>query len=136
MVIKMDTKLISEIVKIVSASSLTSLEVEEGDLKLKITNKPGEADASATTVPNSEIKTFGHIISSPIVGVFHGLSKAGGEDIKVGDSVKKGDRLCVIEAMKIMNDLESDVDGVITEIFVKDGDTLEYGQRIFEIEEK
>ncbi len=131
----MDTNLISEIVKIVSASSLTSLEVEEGDLKLKITNKPGETAVAVSDAPQTGIKTYGHIITSPIVGVFHGLSKTGGTDVAVGDSVKKGDRLCVIEAMKIMNDLECDTDGVITEIFVSEGDTLEYGQRIFSIEE-
>lgn len=133
---QMDTKLIQEIVKIVSASSLTSLEVEEGDLKLKITNNPGKQVTAVIPEVNTEIKTYGHVITSPVVGVFHGLSKTGGNDLAVGDSVKVGDRLCVIEAMKIMNDLECDVDGVITEIFVSDGDMLEYGQRIFSIEEE
>lgn len=141
----MDTKLISELIKMVSHSSLTSLEVEEGSLKVKITNEPFTANAAAVAAPKmpvagqmeqaAEAAPSGHIIKSPIVGIFHGLSKTGKTDLTAGDLVKKGDVLCVVEAMKLMNEVESDAAGEITDVLVKEGQQVEYGQPLFQIRE-
>lgn len=73
-------------------------------------------------------------IKSPIVGTFYSASGPDTEDfVKAGDSVKKGQTLCIIEAMKLMNDIESEYDGIVTEILVKNQQMVEYGQPLFKI---
>lgn len=132
----MDTNLISELIKMVSNSSLTSLEVEEGSLKVKITNQPAAGTVVQSMQEGVEETTEaprGHLIKSPIVGIFYGLGKTGKQDLQVGDTVNVGDVLCVVEAMKLMNEVESDASGEITQILVTEGQQVEYGQPLFEI---
>lgn len=72
-------------------------------------------------------------IKSPIVGIFHSLESMGKGSLKVGDKVKKGDVVCIIEAMKLMNEVESSCDGEVVEICVNDGDHVEYGQVLIKL---
>lgn len=84
--------------------------------------------------PYEDIKEKGNIISSPMVGTFYLKPSPNAEPyVKVGQRVKKGDVVCIIEAMKLMNEIEAECDGVIEEILVKDGDSVEYGKPLFRI---
>ncbi len=87
-----------------------------------------EKDASAEKEPD------GRVITAPIVGTFY-QSAAPGEEpfVKPGDQVKAGDVVCIIEAMKFMNEVNSEISGTITEILVNDGDFVEYGQELFRV---
>lgn len=88
---------------------------------------------SANTVENTSVT--GHTITSPLVGTFYSAPSPDAPSfVKVGDSVKKGQVVGIIEAMKLMNELESDVDGVIKEILINDGDVVEFGQPLFILE--
>lgn len=83
-----------------------------------------------------EKKVEGKEVKSPIVGTFYSAAGSGEEDfVKIGDKVKKGQVLCIIEAMKLMNEIESDFDGEIVEILAKNGQMIEYGQPLFVIKE-
>lgn len=81
-------------------------------------------------------EVLGTIITSPMVGTFYESPSPDSESfVKLGDNVKKGQTLCIIEAMKLMNEIESDVSGEVIEILVKDGDMVEYGTPLFKIKE-
>ena len=93
---------------------------------------PADAEASAAVSAESEVK--GNVVKSPLVGTFYA---APAEDanpfVKVGDSVKEGQVLAIVEAMKLMNEIESDFTGTVTEILVENGQAVEYGQPLFVI---
>lgn len=81
-----------------------------------------------------ENKTEGNYITSPMVGTFYSKSSPDAQPfVEVGDSVKKGDVLCIIEAMKLMNEIEAEQDGVIAEVLVKDGEMVDYAKPLFRI---
>ena len=83
---------------------------------------------------NSEDKNEGKIVKSPMVGTFYlKPSPTSNPYVEIGKVVKKGDTLCIIEAMKLMNEIECEYDGKITEIFIKDGEPVEYGSKLFAI---
>ena len=88
-----------------------------------------------TTEPIAEVKEKeGVYVKSPAVGVFYAAPSPDSKPfVAVGDTVHKGDTLCIIEAMKLMNEIESDFDGTVTEILVKNGQAVEYGQPLFRI---
>lgn len=133
-----------ELIKEVSKSNLTSFSYEEGNVKVSF-KKQGKETAStvvtesAETVPvliedkKTETKS-GVLVESPLVGTFYAAPE---EDAKafvsVGDSVKKGQVLAIIEAMKLMNEIEAECDGVIEEVLVANGEVVEYGQPLFRI---
>ena len=160
----MDYKGIQEIIKTMSNSELTSLEIETNDMK--ITMKKGEVldsisreDVMAVTTLNNhkeEVKNLENIveeeetietvqqgkvedenltiIESPIVGTFYTAPSPDEEDFVVfGSKVKKGDTLCIIEAMKLMNEIEAEEDCEIVEILVKNEEMVEYGQPLFKV---
>lgn len=160
----MDYKGIQEIIKTMSNSELTSLEIETNDMK--ITMKKGEVldsisreDVMAVTMLNNhkeEVKNLENIveeeatieavqqgkvedenltiIESPIVGTFYTAPSPDEEDFVVfGSKVKKGDTLCIIEAMKLMNEIEAEEDCEIVEILVKNEEMVEYGQPLFKV---
>jgi len=90
----------------------------------------GDSAANAPAAPVS-----GHIAKSPMVGTFYRSSTPGGKPfVEVGSVVKEGETICIIEAMKILNEIEADHSGTVTQILVKDGQAVEYGQSIFVIE--
>lgn len=144
------------LIKAVSESELTGLKYEESGVKLHLTKKQEKvhvvtaeaagmtttAVAPVTVLPGEmpvqteavTAETAGNVIESPLVGTFY---TAPSEDapafVSVGDSVKKGQKLAIVEAMKLMNEIESDYDGVIAEILVENGQPVEYGQPLFRI---
>ena len=152
----MDYASIKELIGIINSSDLTNFEMEFDGVSLKM-SKDNNVSAPKTTTTKeikaveaskleyiSESKTEkvveevevkgGTYVNSPIVGTFY--TSAGSEKpafVKVGDKVKKGDVLCIIEAMKIMNEIQSEVDGKIVEVLVSNEQMVEYGQKLFRI---
>ena len=131
-------------------SDLTELEIETQDLKLRM-GRPGvgtvvthsvapptapQPASPASVQPTAEQTSANgaNNFKSPMVGTFY--RKPSPDDaafVQVGDHVNKGDILCIIEAMKVMNEIQADISGEITEIFAEDGDSVEYGQPLFSI---
>jgi len=136
----MDLKKIFEIVERIENSSLTKFEYSEDNTRIVLEKNAAQAVTVSENpvikenIPK-EVKTQGKVVKSPIVGTFY--SKATPESeafVSIGDRVKKGDILCIIEAMKLFNDVQSDFDGVIKEILVKDGDMVAYDQNFMIVE--
>lgn len=131
---------IIKLIKTVSESALTSFEYEEegSRLSLQINRNVVHRDTpeSVPVQSNPELKqpegscsTNNLVISSPMVGTFYAAKSEGSEPyISVGDVVKKGQIIGIVEAMKLMNEIESEYDGVVKEILVKNKDMIEYGQ--------
>ena len=131
------------LIKTVSDSKLTDLKYEENGMKLHLVKKQGcvpaetvqpapaaEMSAPAEAVPEPE----GRIMKSPLVGVFYAAPAEDAESfVSVGDVVKKGQTMAIIEAMKLMNEIECEFDGTLEEIFVANGQPVEYGQPLFRI---
>ena len=102
---------------------------------VKLENKESENVEVEKEIVKEEISKKGNIVKSPMVGTFYiKPSPTSKPYVEVGTEVKIGDTLCIIEAMKLMNEIESEYDGKITEILVKDGDVVEYGTPLFKIE--
>lgn len=118
---------------------LTGLEVKEnvGVVRLERAGAAAPAASAAAAKPvaaQSPAPSAGLLIRSPMVGVFYAAPTEDSEPfIKEGDHVRKGDTLCVIEAMKLMNEIPAEQDGVITGILAKNGQTVEYGTPLFQI---
>lgn len=131
------------LIKTVSDSKLTDLKYEEDGVKLHLTKKRGIVSAEtvhktvvAETVSASETMTEpeGKIMNSPLVGVFYTAPAEDAENfVSVGDAVKKGQTMAIIEAMKLMNEIESEYDGVVEAILVNNEDVVEYNQPLFRI---
>lgn len=151
----MDYKAIEQLIKTAGESGLTFLEIETEGIKITM-KKGGEEttqnleaikpeEVSEVTAEKEEAKEVKeaqktvedkNIVSvvSPIVGTFYSSSSPETEDfVSVGSKVKKGQTLCIIEAMKLMNEIEAEVDGEIVEILVENEQMVEYGQEIFKI---
>lgn len=139
---------IRELAKIVTEYHLESIEVESRDMKSKIkitapVHSGGEVQTAAPAAftapsPASPAPQTGRPgakeIPSPMVGVFYAAPSPDAEPfVRVGDHVKRGDVLCIIEAMKLMNEIESEYDGVVKEILIENGQMAEYGQPLFVI---
>lgn len=136
----MDLKKIFEIVERIENSSLTKFEYSEDNTRIVLEKDAAhvvtvsENPVVKESIPE-EVKPEGNVVKSPIVGTFY--SKASPESeafVTVGDTVKKGDILCIIEAMKLFNEVQSDFDGVVKEILVKDGNMVAYDQPVMIIE--
>ncbi len=131
------------LIKTVSDSKLTDLKYEENGVKLHLTKKRGIVSAetvhktvAAETVSASETMTEpeGKIMNSPLVGVFYTAPAEDAENfVSVGDAVKKGQTMAIIEAMKLMNEIECEFDGIVEEVYVANGQPVEYGQPLFRI---
>ncbi len=140
---------IRSLAQIMRESDLTSLEVSEGDLKVRLEKKspppppavlisggaaPGPA-AQPAAEPEAQ-KHEDHLkeIKSPMVGVFYTSSSPESEPfVKVGSAVKKGDVVCIVEAMKLLNEINADQDGEVAEICAENGQVVEYGQTLFRL---
>lgn len=152
--LKITVDQIKELMAQMEKTNLGSLSIEVDGFKLKLAaKKPQEKIAALENVlPVQPINTVvqtpadglpaaaqkqadGHVVEAPIVGTFYAApSPDQPAFVTVGKEVKKGDVLFIIESMKLMNEIQSDFDGVVTEIFAKDGDPVEYGQPILTIE--
>lgn len=141
----MELENIVTLIKAVSESGVTGFKYEHDGVKLNI-----QKDAVRTVVNQAESQeiqpvistqaqtvkedTKGDFIKSPLVGRFYVAPAEDAEPfVTVGDSVKKGQTVAIVEAMKLMNDIESDFDGTVAEVLVENGETVEYGQPLFRI---
>ena len=156
----MDYQQILELVKEVSKAGLTNFEYTEGNIRIAMScPQPEEkivvpasnlvlqeaAGAGANTVETAAPaqqepeqiaeEKGGNVVKSPLVGTFYAAPSEDAQPfVKVGDTVKKGQALAIVEAMKLMNEIESEFDGVVTEILVENEDNVEYGQPLFRIQ--
>jgi acetyl-CoA carboxylase biotin carboxyl carrier protein len=152
----MDLNLIKKLVKIVDTSEITDLEVEENGLRVKVAKKIRGVQAFAQPqfisqvtpaleqqvtkapgeeVPKTEVQENVHEVRSPIVGTFYRAPAPDSDSyVNVGDEVTQGTVLCIVEAMKLMNEIESDVSGKIVKILVENGRPVEYNQPLFLIQ--
>ncbi|MBP7211617.1 acetyl-CoA carboxylase biotin carboxyl carrier protein [bacterium] len=141
---------IKELAKVINENSLTEISLEDGEKLLTIRKEKEIVTATQTVTapvqqtvqaptqveaPVAETVKKGTPIKSPIVGTFYRKPSADSEAfVEVGKSVNSGDVVCIIEAMKLMNEIQSEVSGKITEICVDDGETVEYGQVLMYVE--
>ena len=159
----MDLRKLKTLIDLVSESNVSELEITEADGKVRIVKaspvttvlaaapapmvmaapalaaQPADAarGAAAATpaAPAEAAPPSGHVVKSPMVGTFYRASNPGAKPLAdVGTAVKKGQALCIIEAMKIMNEIESEFDGTITKVLAENGQAVEYGQPLFIIE--
>lgn len=148
----MDLKLIKNILDLISDSDVDEVSIEEGDFKIKVKKtgaveqvtytQPAPPATSQPATPSSDepkqeatSASSGDTLKSPIVGTFYKSPSPDSDPfVKVGDKVSKGQTLCIVEAMKIMNEIEAEFGGTIQEILVNDGQPVEYDQPLFIIQ--
>ena len=146
----MDIRKIKTLIEMLEASNLNEIEVSQGEESVRISKSSGEIKVlqdsniginnesqSINKIDNNQIENEikGNQVPSPIVGTFYRKPSPDKEPfVKVGDIVNKGDVLCIIEAMKMMNEIKSEFDGKISSIEVDDGQPVEFGQTIIVIE--
>ena len=148
----MDLRKLKTLIDLVAESGIAELEITEGEGKVRIvkfsqTVQPvayhmaepvaamaaAPAAAAAAAAPAAPA-IQGHVVKAPMVGTFYRSPSPGASPfVEVGQSVKEGDALCIIEAMKLLNEIEADKSGVIKEILVENGEPVEYGQPLFVI---
>ena len=143
----MDIKDIKDLIAIINNSDIETLEIEKSDIRIMIT-KDNHSSKSGPKVekqlvihktpqlkediPRIDDQTY--IVKSPIVGTFYGSSSPYSPAfVKVGDRIEKGQIICIIEAMKIMNEIEADVTGEVLEILVNNEELVEYGQALMKV---
>ncbi len=143
----MDIRKIKKLIEIIEESDIAELEIKEGEECIRISRysaapapvtyapAPSAAMPAAAAPAPAEEKIAGHIVKSPMVGTFYRSAAPGGKVfVEIGQAVLAGDTLCIIEAMKILNQIEADKSGVITQILVDNAEPVEYGQPLFIIE--
>ena len=150
----MDLRKLKTLIDLVSESNVSELEITEAEGKVRIVKSgttvvhqyagaPAAAAASApaapVAVPVAELpapaQPTGHTVKSPMVGTFYRASSPGAKAfVEVGSVVKEGETICIIEAMKILNEIEADKSGTISRILGENGQAVEYGQPLFVIE--
>lgn len=142
----MDIRKVKKLIELLQESGISEIEVHEGEESVRISSHQMATaqqkvvaqqpvtiaqtnDVAASPVPQVD---EGHIVKSPMVGIFYSSSSPDTSPfVEIGQTVEKGDVLCIVEAMKIMNQIESDTGGVISKIFVENGEPIEYGQPLF-----
>ncbi len=155
----MDLRKLKTLIDLVSESNVSELEITEAEGKVRIVKASPAAQAAPVTyavaaapvaapvaaaspapaveaaAPAAAAEPAGHIVKSPMVGTFYRASAPGAKPFKeVGDTVKEGETICIVEAMKILNEIEADKSGTVTQILVQNGQAVEYGQPLFVIE--
>lgn len=153
----MDLRKLKTLIDLVSESNVSELEITEADGKVRIVKQSptqvvampapvyasapapvpaaGAPAAAAPAAVPAAAEVAGTVVKSPMVGTFYRASNPGAKPLAdVGTAVKKGQALCIIEAMKIMNEIESEFDGTITKVLAENGQAVEYGQPLFIIE--
>lgn len=131
---------IEKVIHLFEKANISSLEVEDDGIKIKLTKEmapvvvssvPLETSKPVETSEKAEANT-GKTIKSPLVGTYHQAPYQDGKPfVSVGQHVKKGDKLCIIEAMKVMNEITADKDGTVLEILANEGDMVEFDQALF-----
>jgi acetyl-CoA carboxylase biotin carboxyl carrier protein len=154
----MDLRKLKTLIDLVSESNVSELEITEAEGKVRIVKSapmgvaapvtyqmaPVAAPSGAMAVPAAQPMEAavaapavdeGHTVKSPMVGTFYGSSSPGAKAfVSVGDTIKAGETICIVEAMKILNEIEADKSGTVTRILVDNGQAVEYGQPMFVIE--
>ncbi len=146
----MDLRKLKTLIDLVSESNVSELEITEAEGKVRIVKSSGvpvmmqhqPAMTMATAmVPAAVVDEVvaappaGHTVKSPMVGTFYQASSPGSSPfVEVGSVIKEGETICIIEAMKILNEIEADKSGTVTRILVENGQAVEYGQPLFIIE--
>jgi acetyl-CoA carboxylase biotin carboxyl carrier protein len=152
----MDLRKLKTLIDLVSESNVTELEITEAEGKVRIVKSPqvammpaaapvvhmapaGAAPAPVVTAvapaPVEPAASPGHTVKSPMVGTFYGAASPGAKPfVAVGDTIQEGAPICIIEAMKIMNEIEADKSGTVTKILCQNGQAVEFGQPLFIIE--
>ena len=157
----MDLRKLKTLIDLVSESNISELEITEADGKVRIvksepqplpsvaapllvaaplapaTTAPQAAAAVEAVQPAAEAVDTGHTVKSPMVGTFYRAASPGGKPlVEVGSPIKSGEPLCIIEAMKIMNEIEADETGTIAKILCENGQAVEFGQPLFVIDRR
>ena len=160
----MDLRKLKTLIDLVSESNITELEITEADGKVRIVKAdphapaapmmmmaPAAMPAAAVPAPRSaaavaaeaadaaaaEAAETGHIVKSPMVGTFYRSASPGGKPlVEIGSPIKSGAAICIIEAMKIMNEIESDESGSIAKILCENGQAVEFGQPLFVVDRR
>jgi acetyl-CoA carboxylase biotin carboxyl carrier protein len=151
----MDLRKLKTLIDLVQQSGIAELEITEGEEKVRISRgvsggaaqvvaPPGTvymaapmmppADAGAPAAPEAQTppEPEGHVVKAPMVGTFYRSATPGAKPfVELGQAVKAGETVCIIEAMKLLNEIESDRDGIIKEVLVENGQPVEYGQPLF-----
>lgn len=157
----MDLRKLKTLIDLVAESDIAELEVTEGESKVRIVKsstlpqnqvvmmqpssaapviQASQAPAASSATPSSSSSALsglldsGHTVKSPMVGTFYRSSAPGSPPfVEVGQQVKEGDTLCIIEAMKLLNEIDADISGTVTQILVENGQPVEFGQPLFVI---
>ncbi len=155
----MDLKLIKNILNLISDSDVDEVAIEEGDFKIKVKKTgtveqitysqpmqaapaqpaaptqpqaPASPDSSAASESSGGSSAKGETVKSPIVGTFYKAASPDSDPfVKVGSKISKGDTLCIVEAMKIMNEIEAEFSGTVQDILIEDGQAVEFDQPLF-----
>ena len=143
----MDLRKLKTLIELVESSGIAELEVSEGEERVRITRTtpaaqpvyaaPQQVAAVAAPAPVAAVPTppaapEGHVVKSPMVGSFYRCPSPGAKAfVEIGQSVNVGETLCIIEAMKLLNEIEADRGGVIKAILVESGQAVEFGQPLF-----
>ena len=153
----MDIRKVKKLIELLEESGVAEIEIHEGEESVRISRTsqpiaaapvaaapvaaapaPAPAAAPAAAAPadsGGEAEISGHVVKSPMVGAFYRASSPGAKAfVEVGDSVNVGDTLCIIEAMKLLNQIEADKAGVIKKVLVENGQPVEYNEPLFVIE--
>lgn len=152
----MDLRKLKTLIDLVSESNVSELEITEAEGKVRIVKSqpmgmpapvtyamgpvaaqvpPPGPPADVAPVAVIAAQPSGHVVKSPMVGTFYRSSSPGAKAfVETGDSIKEGETICIVEAMKILNEIEADKSGTVTQILVENGQAVEYGQPLYVIE--
>ena len=152
----MDMRKLKTLVDLVSESNISELEITEAEGKVRIVKAgygvpttmmmqpagqmmmaPQQQQAAPAAAPVAEVAAAptGHVVKSPMVGTFYRSASPGSKPFaEIGAAIKEGDPICIVEAMKIMNEIEADISGTVSKILVENGQAVEYGQPLFIVE--
>jgi acetyl-CoA carboxylase biotin carboxyl carrier protein len=146
----MDLRKLKTLIELVETSGIAELEIQEGEERVRITRalmhtQPAgapiaqappayvpPAPVSSAAEPAAPAEGEGHVVKSPMVGTFYRSASPGAKPfVEVGDPVQQGDVLCIVEAMKLMNEIEADASGTIKAVIAENGQPVEFGQPLF-----
>ena len=150
----MDIRKVKKLIELLQESGISEIEVHEGEESVRITshhmtNAQQAVIQAPVAIPQANVDSApmqnapetplpavdeGHIIKSPMVGIFYSSASPDVPAfVEIGQTIEKGEVLCIIEAMKIMNQIEADTNGVLSKVYVENGEPIEYGQPLFAI---
>ena len=143
----MDIRKVKKLIELLEESGLSEIEITEGEDKVRISKQTtSKSNVSETVVYSNQMQENNdgssnhkqiprngfHEVKAPMIGTYYQAAEPGAEAfVKVGDPVSQGDTLCIIEAMKMMNKIESDADGIIERVLVQNGDPVEFDEVLF-----